>query len=197
MSNTGDKKIGYSELFTILSERTGLSNYRANLFTKAYSKLLKEKVREGYDLDILTICKVVYASKSYDILSNQEYGVKQQIEDLEEELNWGITKITDTLKEYLKIIRNKLEQGYQVNIKSVGYITPYEDETKTGYHTRFSPVLEKAEVIHIMILDEFGNKGVSKLKSEDIYLRMLSSDKLKQPNISKLGNDFKLKTIDI
>lgn len=191
------KKIGYSELYSILSERTGLSNYRANLFTKAYSKILKEKVKEGYNIDILTICKVVYSSKKYDVVSNKEFGIDSQIKELTEELGWSKLDVTDTLREYLKLIRNKLEQGYQVNIKSIGYITPYENGDKSGYHTRFSPVLEKADVLYILMVDKLGNKGVSKLNSDEFYLRMLSSDRLKEPNISKLGKDFKPKTIDI
>lgn len=196
-----ENKLKYSDLIEILKERNGISKHRANELTKEYSECLKTKLTQGYDLDILTIFRVEYVGKNIQIEENKVYGFNEQVEDIATNLNWDKVEVKRLLLDYLKLMKHKLEQGYQINLKSIGYITPFKDdkdgEVKTGYVERFSPVLTLAESLTVVVLDDKGNFGVKKLTEDEFYIRMVCSDKLEIPVFSKISKDFKFKTIDL
>lgn len=193
-----ENKLKYSELVDILKDRNSISKHRANTLAKEYSECLKNKLTQGYDLEILSIFSVVYVGKSTQIEENKVYGFNEQVQDVATNLNWDVVEVKMLLLDYLKLMKHKLEQGYQINLKSIGYIVPFKDEEgNSGYIERFSPVLELAENLTVVTLDDNGNFGIKKLTNEDFYIRMECSDKLDSPIFSKKSKDFKFKTIDL
>lgn len=190
-----EHKLKYSDLVDILKDRNGISKHKANMLAKEYSELLKQKILEGYDLDILSIFKINYVGKDIVIEENKEYGINEQIEDLTLNLGWDKVEVKQILIDYLRLIKSKLEQGHQVNLKSIGYIVPYEEGLEVGYLVRFSPVLELAEEITVVTLDGSGNFGITKLTKDEFYIKMECSEKLAGPIFKK--NNIELKTIDL
>lgn len=190
-----EDKLKYSDLVEILKDRNSISKHKSNTITKEYSELLKQKILEGYDLDILSIFKIKYVGKDIEIEENKEYGINEQIEDLTIKLNWDKLEVKQLLLDYLRLIKSKLEQGMQVNLKSIGYIVPYEEGSEAGYIVRFSPVLELAETVTVVSLDNSGNFGITKLTKEEVYIKMVCSEKLDRPVFTR--NKVELKTIDL
>lgn len=187
-------KIGYSELVEMLAKRVGQSDYKTNLFTKEFSKLLQDSLKDGKDLNILGICKIYFNNKSEGIIINNDIiGYKEQLDELVSRLDWSEVLVSRMLKEYLRLMKQKLEQGYKVNIKSILYIEPNEDYT--GYVTRCNPNIEIPENKYFMILEESGNKKLSEINNKRLSLRIDLDSRLVKPK--KVEDRIVLNRIDL
>lgn len=183
-------KIGYTELYQRLSELMNMSLYRANLITKAYSQILKDKVKDGYNIEIPGLFDVVYIGKDVYISEVQTFTFEEQYKAVAKELNMDDIEVRKALTNYLKMIKDKLESGYQVNLKSIGYLKPSGDD----YHVRLSPVLERTDVLFATTVGKDGTKGLSKLEQSDVYLKMVTNSSLRAP---KERHTTELRTIEI
>lgn len=187
-------KVGYSELVQLLSRRINESEYKTNLFTKEYSKLLQNNLKLGKDIKILGICDLYFNYKSKDkIVDNDVFGYREQIDDLVDRLGWSEVLVSRMLKEYLRLMKQKLEQGYKVNIKSILYLEPNEE--CTGYNTRCNPNIEYPERMYFMVLNDIGNKSLVEITNKKLSIRIDLSDELKAPK--KFEGKVELTRIDI
>lgn len=187
-------KVGYSELVELLSKRINESEYKTNLFTKEYSKLLQNSLKQGKDIKVLGICDIYFNYKSKDkIVDNDVLGYREQIDELVKSLGWSELLVSRMLKEYLRLMKQKLEQGYKVNIKSILYIEPSKDGT--GYDTRCNPNIEYPENMFYMVLNDVGNKSLVEINNKKLSIRIDLSEELKAPK--KLEDKVVLERIDI
>lgn len=187
-------KVGYSELVQLLSRRINESEYKTNLFTKEYSKLLQNNLKLGKDIKILGICDLYFNYKSKDkIVDNDVFGYREQIDELVNRLGWSEVLVSRMLKEYLRLMKQKLEQGYKVNIKSILYLEPNEE--CTGYNTRCNPNIEYPERMYFMVLNDVGNKSLVEITNKKLSIRIDLSDELKAPK--KFEGKVELTRIDI
>lgn len=193
------KKLKYSELVEMLASLEDVSKHRASLFAKEYSEVLKSAIKDGFNITVEGLFTIKYVGKDCNVVENTDFGAKEQLIELERVLMWDRELIKRLFVSYLKLMRDKVEQGYQLNLKSVGYIVPFRDKetNELWYLTRYSPVLELSETIKVVVMNEVGEYTVEVLEEGDVHIRMVVSENLKPPKMSNIDEDFEFEVVEL
>lgn len=176
------EKYTYQDLIQELQIRTGYSYFRVRTILKELSRLLQKKVKQGIAIDCEGICKIDFSIKGYTNMNRTYYSVQEQAKDLSESLKLEKIDMLNLIRNYYNLIKTKIEQGYQVNIKSICRVDPIENLTGDIYiNTRMSPQLKKPEIAEFVVLDRDGRIS-TKIFDKNIRLNMFLDENLKLPN---------------
>lgn len=176
------KKTSYQDLIQFIQTQTGYSYFKSRTILKELSKLLNEKVGKGFAIE----CEGLFAvdfNLSGMINSNAEYfGIEEQAKELSERLGFPLIDVFNVLKLYYNKIKSDVESGFQVNVKSVGYIIPKEDKNGAIYlDARISPQLKKPEIADFIVLDTNGDFKVTMVEKDKLRLSILLDSELQLP----------------
>lgn len=174
------EKFDYQDLIKELQLVSGYSYHRIRMIVKTLSQQLQYKFSQGYPIECKNICKVDFNVTGYVILDSQYYTVEQQAKDVSELLELEYISVLNIVNNYYDLIKNKIEQGFQVNIKSVCYITPVLQGNNIYLKSRISPQLKKPEIAEFVVMD---NKVVlSKIfEKQDLRLSLVLNSNLNIP----------------
>lgn len=186
----------YEELVQYVLYRTGTSRNRTWEILGAYSEVLKDAAKRGYNLDIEGLVEIGFTTEEF-IYKNTVYGIDEQVRDVSNLLNLDKYEVRNVIVVYLKRIRDRLRDGYHVNIKGICSMIPTEeDDGIVKCTTRVSPVLGKPEVADFIMVTDRGivlqELGEDKLRfsinaKEDIeYLYEVAKEKEKKLNLKEL-----------
>ena len=123
-TNLVAEKFDYQDLIQEMQIKTGYSYFKVRTMLKELSRLLQEKVSKGYNIECDGICKIYFTMTGQVILDDIYYNSEFQARDLAIKMDMDLITVRNFINNYYTIIKTKIEQGYQVNIKSVCYITP-------------------------------------------------------------------------
>lgn len=176
------KKFTYQDLIYELQLKSGYSYFKTRTILKELSKLLQSKIYKGVPIECENICKIDYSVSKYTNLNDYYFGVTEQAKELSIKLNINELTLRNFITNYYEIILAKIEQGFQVNIKSVCYITPKKTDTGDIFiDTRMSPQLQKPEILELVVLNKQG-LILSKIFDKNIRLNMFLNEYIKLPN---------------
>lgn len=192
-------KFDYQDLINEMQLRTGYSYYRVRTILKELSRFLQENIRKGNPIECLGVCGVDFTITGYALVSGKPYGLEKQAEDLSNKLQLEYVTMINFLNNYYLIIKNKIEQGYQVNIKGVCYITPRMKENNIYLDTRMSPQLKKPEVSEFVVFQSSeGEEIKSKIfEGKQLRLSMTLHEELKIPNHIMTADSYVPEYIDL
>lgn len=164
---------GYQDLIDYVAYKTGKSNNMTWKVLKEYSEVLKDSIRQGNTVNIEGLVKIEYTTRRGFIYKNKEYTMEEQIEDIHDRINVDRLDVSNIVITYLKRIRQRVLEGYQVNIKGVCYLIPKEIEGEdiAICTPRVSPVLDKPELADFVIITENG-MILEELTDEDIRFKI-------------------------
>lgn len=163
---------GYQDLIDYVTYKTGKSDNMARNVIKEYSSVLKDSIRKGNTVRIDGLVKIEYTTKRGYIYKNREYTLESQIEDISKRLNLGKFDVQNIIVTYLRRIRSRVLEGYQVNIIGVCYLIPKKEQDELYVCTpRVSPVLDKPELVDFVIVTENGII-LEELTDEDIRFKI-------------------------
>lgn len=176
------KKVSYQELIHFLQLQTGYSYFKTRSIVKELSKVLNNRVEKGIAIDCLGLFKVDFSIKGVVNSNSDYYSIQEQAKDISTNLNIPMLDVLNVLKMYYNKIKSDVESGFQVNVKSVGYLIPKEDADGNIYiESRISPQLKKPEHADFIILDSKGDFKMVLVPREDIRLSILQDEQLKVP----------------
>lgn len=181
-----------------LSRKNNTSESKSREFIKNYRRLLKERLREGYKIDMVGIACIwpsVRESVNEVFEEDEIYSYNSQIKDLCVELNLRDFEAHAMLRSYLSMISMRLKMGYSIKISGVLLIRPdLLDDDTLGYVTRLSPTLEKPESINLKVKRIYGNIEVLEVPIGKIIFRQGLSEDLGFPKklrfIQDTGDKF-------
>lgn len=193
------KKVSYQELIHFLQLQTGYSYFKTRSIVKELSKVLNNKVEKGIAIDCLGLFKVDFSIKGVVNSNSDYYSIQEQAKDISYNLSIPMLDVLNVLKMYYNKIKSDVESGFQVNVKSVGYLTPKEESDGAIYiESRISPQLKKPENADFIILDEKGDFKMVLVSREDIRLSIIQDEDLKVPfRIITSSEDRSFKYIDL
>lgn len=193
------KKVSYQELIRFLELQTGYSYFKTRSIVKELSKVLNKHIQKGIAIDCLGLFKVDFSIKGFVNSNSDYYSVQEQAKDISYNLNIPVLDVLNVLKMYYNKIKSDVESGFQVNVKSVGYLTPKEDTDGNIYiESRISPQLRKPESADFIILDDKGDFKMVLVSREDIRLSIIQDDDLKVPfRVITASEDRSFQYIDL
>lgn len=176
-------KVGYQELIEFIQTQTGFSYYKSRTILKELSKVLAESVSSGIAIECTGLFKVDFTITG-TINSNADYlDIHSQARQVSERLPYTKMDITNVIRLYYSKIKSDVESGYQVNVKSIGYLTPKESEDGSVYiETRLSPQLKKPEQSEFVVLDSRGDFMIANVSHDKIRLSIIPDDNLRIPH---------------
>lgn len=200
-TNLVAEKFDYQDLIQEMQIKTGYSYFKVRTMLKELSRLLQEKVSKGYNIECDGICKIYFTMTGQVILDDIYYDSEFQARDLAIKMNMDLITVRNFINNYYTIIKTKIEQGYQVNIKSVCYITPKIKNNNIYLATRMSPQLKKPEVAEFVIFKNL-HSSKSRIVSEivdgkKLRLAMSLDSQLNVPNRVFSVGSFEPEFIDI
>ena len=159
---------GYEDLKEFISNKTGNSINKTGKIMTGFSQVVKEAIKRGDTVEVVGLVKIYFTTTTGIIYKNNIYNLEDQLDDLEEELGLDRLEIKNVLVTYLKRIKERVLDGYQVNLKGICYLIPKKEEGIITCIPRVSPVLYKPELADFVITTE-----------EGIYLQELTEDDLR------------------
>lgn len=180
------EKFDYQDLIKEMQLKTGYSYFKVRTMLKELSRLIQHKINKGYNVECDGICKIYFTMTGQVIIDENYYGSENQARDLSQKMDMDLITVRNFINNYYNIIKTKIEQGYQVNIKSVCYITPKVKDDHIYLATRMSPQLKKPEVAEFVIFKNL-HSSKSRIVSEivdgkKLRLAMSLNTELRIPN---------------
>lgn len=147
---------GYEDLKEFISTKTGNSINKTGKIMTEFSNIVKDAARRGDTINIEGIATIYFTTTQGIVYKNREYGLEEQVDDLELELGIDRLDIKSVLVTYLKRIKSRVLDGFQVNLKGICYLIPKEEEEGVICVPRVSPVLYKPELADFVLATEDG-----------------------------------------
>lgn len=193
-------KEDYEEIVKYVSTKSGFSIHKVRVILTSYSKTLKLALNNGLTVNIPKLLQITFRSKRGVIYKNLEFNFSDQVRNVSYDTEYPQNEVKLVISAYLYRLRKLAEQGYRVNIKSIGYITPSQEEDGTiKVGIRISPVLEKPEIAEFLLVDKQGNIFMDELKSDEIRFKIDLAEDFVTPKKLKFedSRNFELEFIDI
>lgn len=195
------EKFDYQDLIKEMQLKTGYSYFKVRTMLKELSRLIQGKISKGYNVECDGICKIYFTMTGQVIIDDNYYGSENQSRDLAHKMEMDLITVRNFVNNYYSIIKTKIEQGYQVNIKSVCYITPKVKDNHIYLATRMSPQLTKPEIAEFVIFKNL-HSSKSRIVSEivdgkKLRLAMILNPDLKIPNRVFSKGSYEPEFIDI
>jgi len=159
---------GYTDLINYVANITGKSYNMAWQVVKEYSTVIKEAIKRGDTVNVEGLVTITFTTKEGIVYKNREYNLDDQVDDLHENLGINKIEVKTILVNYLKRMRERVLDGYQVNLKGVCYLKPEKRDGFCECIPRVSPVLESPELADFLITSE---DGIYLIELEDADLR--------------------------
>ena len=193
------KKRTYQELIHFIQTQTNHSYFKSRTILKELSKVLNEKVSKGIAIDCMGLFKVDFNLSGMINSNNEYFGINEQAEEISERLGYTLIDTFNVLKLYYTKMKTDIEAGYQVNVKSVGYIIPKVDSNGAIYlDARLSPQLKKPTMADFIVLDKMGDFKVVMVDKDKIRLSILMDNQLNVPyRLVVQTEDRDIKYIDL
>jgi|SRR5690625_1516648 len=194
-------KEGYPELIDYVATRTGISKHRTWRVLKEYSKVLKESVKKGNSIEIDKLITITFTTKEGYIFENKVIDLEDQVEIVSDNLEMSEIDVRNLILTYIRRIHDRVQEGYQVNIKGVSYVIPSKDRDGEIICTpRVSPVMEKPDVADFVLSTNQGNIILKELLGEELRFKIEVSEDLEIPYkiaTKDQKRKFELKEINI
>lgn len=177
-------KYDYQDLINEMQIVSGYSYYKARTLLRDLSKVLQHKIAKGTPIVCEGLFKIYFTSnKENNIYVGETYGILEQAQDLSVLTQRDKNEILSFLRNLYNIVKTKVEQGYQVNIKGVCYLIPTMDEHGNIFiQSRMSPQLLKPEVSEFVVFKPDGKIVAKTLEKKDLRLATDISEDLRIPN---------------
>ena len=172
----------YTELIDYVMKSTGFSNHKVWRILKEYSKVLKDCIQRGNSIEIDGLISIGFTTSRGYIVNNKTIGLSEQIDMVCENLNAPPFEGKTVLTTYIRRIRDRIQEGYQVNIKGISYVIPQmgQDEDVVCM-TRVSPVLKKPAVADFVISTDDGNLILRELFGHELRFKIEVSEDMNHP----------------
>lgn len=161
----------YTDLINYVSTKTGKSYNMSWKVAKEFSLVVKEAIKRGDTVNIEGFVTIFFTTKYGNIYRNKEYALDDQVEDIKNNLGMNRISVKNILVTYIKRMRERVLDGYQVNLKGVCYLIPNEEQGEVMCVPRVSPVLDKPEIADFVITTESGLE-LSELEDEDLRFKI-------------------------
>lgn len=193
------KREPYDEIVKYVSEKSLLSNHRTRKILTKLGQVLKEEVRLGKDIEIYNILKIKYTSTKGYIISNETSVLDDQIAKVTSELGYPKEEVYKAVKFYYRRLKDLIELGYRVTIKSIASVIPKEDSEGVYFKVSISPVLLTCKVDNkgFEILTDDGKRGILEIEQDRLRYGVELHDKLKLPSRTIESKKLDIKVIEI
>lgn len=201
----------YTDIVKYVSLKTSVSLYRTRKILSELSRNIKNRIYEGYDLQILEMLKIKYKSSKVNdkiIYQNKTYDFKHQVEDISKTLGIDELKVKEVLATYYTRINLLISEGYKVSIKSVCVIEPIaikvtdfsDGQAKEidGYKSgiTISPVLcdSKSDKAVFTVLNKDGKTSEAEFTKDNLRFEVIILKGLNRP-LKKISQLTELKKL--
>lgn len=188
MGEGGVKVLAQTVKYKVIVEkvalRTKVTINKAHTVIKSLSEVLTDAIREGNDIDCLGIFSISYKVRTNDdIYKNTVVDFDKQVNEIHLRTNMATEDVMLILDAFYRQIKLLLESGYQVNIKSIGYVEPQLKDGEIKYFSRIAPVLvkQKAMFVDFLILTDDGEVVVKQFEQNQLRFSMKLDDSLETP----------------
>lgn len=161
----------YEDLTKYVVYRTGDSKNRVGNILTEYSEVLKEAIKRGNTVKVEGLVTITFATPQGYVYQNRVYELDEQVNDVAMRLSLDSYKVRTVLLTYLKRIKHRLQDGYQVNIKGICYMVPTEVEEGVICKTRKSPVVKSPELADFILMTDNG-LVFKELTERDLRIRV-------------------------
>lgn len=192
-------KEDYKELINYVANRTGVSKHRTWKVLKEYSYVLKDQVKKGNKISIEPLLTITFTTGQGLIYENKEVNLQDQIELVSENLGIPFLDVKNLIVTYVQRIYDRIQEGYQVNIKGISYLIPSKDkEGNIVCVPRVSPSMEKPDEADFVLSTSEGHIILKSLTGDDLRFRIDISDNLEIPyKLATKDRKIELKEIKI
>lgn len=146
---------------------------------------IHSKLQEGFNINYGNIAKVKIRVTDYVLINNGYYDIPEQINDITNNSDYNEIEVAQIVIEYYQIVKNLIESGYYVPIKSLGIIQPFlnTETDEYQYSTRLTAnILKyKPDNIDFLVYDLDGRILIKRFYTKDIRFSFDIHPNLKAP----------------
>ncbi|WP_193635279.1 HU family DNA-binding protein [Bacillus paranthracis] len=192
------KRVKYTDLIQYVADRCGVSYHKSHRIIKELSKVLKESISRGDTIHCEGLFTISFTYKRGSIYRNRVFGIQEQVNEVMHQLG-GLqeVEVIEVVKVYYRRMHDLVGQGYQVNVKGIGYVIPREGENKVYCDTRVSPVLDKPDMADFLVLKDSGELILEQVEKKDLRFDIQLDEKANVPYMVMKEREFRFETVEI
>lgn len=192
------KRVKYTDLIQYVADRCGVSYHKSHVIIKELSKVLKESISRGDTIHCEGLFTISFTYKGGSIYRNRVFGIQEQVHEVVHQLG-GLPElqVIEVVKAYYKRMHDLVGQGYQVNVKGIGYVIPREGTNTVYCDTRVSPVLDKPDMADFLVLKDSGEVALEQVEKKDLRFDIQLDEKANVPYMVMEERNFQFETIEI